>query len=666
MEQSFQDEGEDLIARRLLEQTETEEFGDAKIAEKKSENALKRGGEDEPIPAAEISVGVPVDGSADTHDLIPTPDAAVSANFTKIEKSLASLGFFTPSSRRLKNQKSKTISFTREVNGKRVEVSAEIIPSAMFGLPVTADQDKWLALQKIITNTLQQEGKVTNPIRFRSADLLRLLGRSTKAGKNYNEINEWLDVMFTTSILSKGVVYIAGQKRFAKDRFSVFDRAVSVGKELADGTTADANYVWLSAWQLENINNNFLMPIDLETYQELKNRVAKALVLLLQVWLFASQKAGSFEKRYDELCEILALQHYTSLSQILRQLRPSLEELREYEYLSKWQIEKTADRKAYKIILFHGPKFHRDRRRRIEQKNQGDTSIIVAQSEPAEVELPQPGRIESSEAPVVAARSSESKPATAPSRSADPAPVDQPKDVEAIDLKSNLVDELSMRGIRPSFATKLLESMSVDRLEQVGNYIDYWDSAKKTKEVGQGFLVSLIKEGSALPATFETRDQRKVRLAGEDRRKNLARVQELLKIDYEKHCSQMVDRYITELLPAGEFENRVAAYKEETSNLSGFWNERPGLADQLARHAVRAEIAKEVEIPSYEDFCHRGAPRIASELKPNSAPVSFESREIATAKEERFQSTLSRPTSVVHPQDHTSSVSDENVSPRAV
>ena len=49
---------------------------------------------------------------------------------------------------------------------------------------------------------------------------------------------------------------------------------------MPDGTIADANYVWLSEWQLENINQNFLLPIDLFTYRQLKNHIAKALVPL--------------------------------------------------------------------------------------------------------------------------------------------------------------------------------------------------------------------------------------------------------------------------------------------------------------------------------------------------------------------------------------------------
>jgi hypothetical protein len=60
----------------------------------------------------------------------------------------------------------------------------------------------------------------------------------------------------------------AGKKRFGRDRFHVFSRAVSVGKELPNGTIADANYVWLSDWQLENINQSYLLPIDVETYRK--------------------------------------------------------------------------------------------------------------------------------------------------------------------------------------------------------------------------------------------------------------------------------------------------------------------------------------------------------------------------------------------------------------
>ena len=63
-----------------------------------------------------------------------------SADFIKIEKNLASLGFFTPSHKRISGVKQKVVALSREVNGRRLEARATILPSAQYGLPTTADQ----------------------------------------------------------------------------------------------------------------------------------------------------------------------------------------------------------------------------------------------------------------------------------------------------------------------------------------------------------------------------------------------------------------------------------------------------------------------------------------------------------------------------------------------
>jgi hypothetical protein len=228
------------------------------------------------------------------------PEILPPTEFVKVEKNLASLGFFTPSSKRLRNAQEKSFTITTVADGKRMELKGTIIPSAKYGLPITADQDKWIALCKILTDILRKEGRVTNPISFTSAEILRLLRKHRHSGKNYHEVEEWLDVLFSTTIFSEGVVYLANEKRRVKDRFRVFERAVSLGKELPDGKVADKNYVWFSDWQLQNINANHLLPIDLEAYRELKSHISKALVPLLQVWLYATRDNGIFEKRYDE------------------------------------------------------------------------------------------------------------------------------------------------------------------------------------------------------------------------------------------------------------------------------------------------------------------------------------------------------------------------------
>src|SRR5207249_9735071 len=99
-----------------------------------------------------------------------------------------------------------------------------------FGLPVTADQDKFLALHYIIADRLRKNGRVENPIRFTTPDLCRLLNIKSHGGRNYTEIVEWLDVMTTTTIISNGVIYEKDKESFvsSRDRFHVFDRARTV------------------------------------------------------------------------------------------------------------------------------------------------------------------------------------------------------------------------------------------------------------------------------------------------------------------------------------------------------------------------------------------------------------------------------------------------------
>ena len=304
-----------------------------------------------------------------------------SQDFIAVEKNLASLGFFTPSSKKLPVAKKKTITFTKMIEGKKVEVRAVILPSAEYGLPTTADQDKYFALQKILTDLRQRGLEICNPFGFSSAELLRLLGKRITTGKNYDDIAEWLQRMTLTGIRSEGTVYFAGRKVYATDTFHVIDRAVYFGSELPDGTIADRNYVWFSEWQLENIKHNHILPIDFDAYKQLKNHIAKALVPLLQIWLYATREDGSFEKRYEELCQVLNIHLYQQISRIKEQLAPSLDELKEHGYIAEWKIEKTSDKKAYKIIFAHGEKFHRDRRKRLGYK---ETTGAVSTEEKAQ------------------------------------------------------------------------------------------------------------------------------------------------------------------------------------------------------------------------------------------------------------------------------------------
>ena len=394
---------------------------------------------------------------------ITASETAAEADFVKIEKNLAELGFFTPASKRVKNLKSKTISFTREIDGNRVDCKVTFVPGALYGLPSTADQDKWLAFQKFVTALQNEFGRVDNPITFLSADLLRLLGQ-TSSGTNFKDIDEWLDRMWSTSIISEGVIYYASKKVRVKDRtpIKVFARAVTAGATLEDGSIAEKNYVWLSDWQLENVNHGHQMPVDFEAYKRLKNNIAKTLVPLLQVWLYASREKGVFEKRYDEICQLLDTTEYKHASKIVEKLGPSLDELKQQEYLAEWRIEKTSDGDGFKIIFHHGEKFHRDLRRRL--------TAGGVQAEPAKTQ----------EAALV------------------------PQFPQEPD--SELLAELIGRGIGESGARKLLARLPADRPVRA---LLEWGDQEISRRPGKienpaGFYIRLLEEHSAPPPTSDT------------------------------------------------------------------------------------------------------------------------------------------------------------------
>ena len=210
--------------------------------------------------------------------LIPLPPQDVAPpRVVRIEKNLNSLGFFSSTASTGKRKQEKVVTFARELpGGIKTEAKATILGTSR-GLPNTADLDKYLAFQLIVSELKKKQVVLTNPIGFTTYQLLRLLGLKP-TGKRYAEVDHWLDRMAGTLIKSEGAVYFAKNKRYMKDRFHVFEKVYTVGEQLPDGHKAEQNYVFLSDWQLENLNHGYVFPIALEDYQQLRSDIAKNLV----------------------------------------------------------------------------------------------------------------------------------------------------------------------------------------------------------------------------------------------------------------------------------------------------------------------------------------------------------------------------------------------------
>lgn len=467
--------------------------------------------------------------------------------FVKIEKNLSSMGFFTPSKSRGKVEvREKVIRFRREVEGKVFETTATILPSAKYGLPTTADQDKFFAFQKILNDIKQRQGRVENPIGFTSKELLDIL-QIQDAGKNYQEITEWLQRMTVTAIHSKGVVYLAGRELWASDTFHVFDRVVAYGMNVGDGRLADKNYVWLSEWQLENINKNYLMPIDLDTYWKLRGNIAKALVPLLQIWLYASRSTQKFQKRYEELCAILDIKNQRHVSEMRKQLGPSLTELVEHGYLKQWTLEPTLDGRSYKLVAEHGDKFFLDRKAQLLRSQGGEPERLEA------------GR--------------------------------------------SLMVELTARGVGERQARRLLQDLPVEqpvRLQLA--WIDHLITLARNKiQNPPGFCITMLRDNVRVPEWFESQQQGE-KTARRMEEENLAWVERMENEElYRQYKREQVQNYIDAVLGKEEFARMVAerlrAERRKYKNLP------EGTMTEIATGYVERELEGQLGLMDFDKFC---------------------------------------------------------------
>jgi hypothetical protein len=492
--------------------------------------------------------------------------------FISLEKNLASLGFFTPSTKRIQGAKKKTVRFTRETEGKRIQLRATILPSAEYGLPITADQDKYLALQKIVTDIRQREGMVTNPVGFTSAELLRILGLRVRAGKNYDDIVDWAKRMTLTGICSEGMVYFAGRKTWATDTFHVFERFVSCGKELPDGRMADKNYVWLSEWQLENINSNYLLPIDFDRYRQLRNHIAKALVPLLQIWLYATRERGCFEKRYDDLCQVLNIRQYPHLSTIKEKLKPSIQELIKHGYLSNWQIQLTRDGTGYKICFYHGAKFRRD------YQEEAQTTRLLSW------------------------------------RAQNALGVQQHSPPSLPDADVELLSELTRRGISEKTARELLGNLVGG--QQVIDQLEWADFQIQQAPIGKfynpsGFYIRIVRENIMPPQSFETSRKRELR---EDAHGTWQKEQEekaALRLAYGAYLEKALEQYIrknySKEFYISSVRSKLARLLSQDQRLKQMWDDET--LYRIAEKRLRQGIAVGVSSMTFQEFCEQRRPQ---------------------------------------------------------
>jgi hypothetical protein len=469
-------------------------------------------------------------------------------DFVRVEKSLHSLGFFASTA----NQEiSRTIvQLFRRPDGQRIQAKAVIEGIPSLGLPTTADRDKYMAFMKIALDQRDFEGQLTNPIRFTGAEIIKLL-RLRKGGFHYDEINDWCKRMVATTIMSEASVFMADRRQYATDTFHVFDRVVLIGEELHDGSRSEFYQVYLSHWQLTNLNQGYLLPLDFNAYLKLKRDIAKALFGHLSVWFYAS-RGQSIEKRYPDLCQLLNIRAYPHLSKARSVLEPSLKELTDIGYLSNWELIRTARGADFKLILSPGKRL-----------------------------------------------------LTLPNLSA----VAKPEVRAALEaLLPSWVGELIRKGVAERKARQL--ALDVSDQQPVLDQIEYAEHLIAQDRRGRGnitnpagFLIWAIESNLSVPVDFETSRKKQIREAQEQ-----AHVEEQftflrLQGEYEQFCLEETDRciqaYDKDRLDAALREQMRIVKREQPE-----WFGRIPEATQkeVALSRLRSTVREGLDLPTFEHW----------------------------------------------------------------
>lgn len=480
------------------------------------------------------------------------PVVVEEVDLVRVEKSLHSLGFFASTAHR---ETSRTIvQVFRRPDGQKIQAKAVIEGIPSLGLPTTADRDKYMAFMKIALDQREAQGQLTNPVCFSGADMIKLL-RLRKGGFHYDEINDWCKRMVATTIMSESSIFLADRKQYATDIFHVFDRVILVGEELKDGTRSEFYRVHLSQWQLTNLNQGYLLPLDFNAYLELKRDIAKALFGHLSVWFYAS-RGQAIEKKYPALCQLLNIRAYPHLSKARAVLEPSLEELTKIGYLSSWELVRAARGADFKLTLSPG-------KRLLSLPN--FSSVVNPEARAAlEARLPA------------------------------------------------WVGELVERGVAERKARQL--ALDIADEQPVSDQIEYAEHLIQQDRRGRGrisnpagFFIWAIENNLCVPREFETSRKRSLRQVQEhaDTEQRFRRMQ--LENEYDEFCQEQIHKRLKSDYPAERLEMALREQMKAIKREQPEWFARipEATRSEVALGRLKSAILDTLNLPNFDNWCRQ-------------------------------------------------------------
>lgn len=281
------------------------------------------------------------------------------------EVTLETIGFFTPSSKRLK-KKVKTLTFAfRNPAGEGETTTVEIIPNVKVGLPITIDLDYYRAFQKVLFEFLQAGGDLDGPIPFSTRQLIQYAGKSYGSHQRAN-VRTWLERMVGTTISCR--VYNHKTRSYVTLDGPPFSQVMTKGDDLGNGEMVETSAVWLAPYYKKTFAAGYIRPVDLELHNSLQTYTAKHLYPMLETGFHASGDKG-YSKSYSDLCEDLELKRYKHRSRVAEQLDPSFRELREREYVESWSYRESKRKTDFVITTRPGKRYFDTKKEQAQRKD---------------------------------------------------------------------------------------------------------------------------------------------------------------------------------------------------------------------------------------------------------------------------------------------------------
>jgi hypothetical protein len=214
------------------------------------------------------------------------------------------------------------------------------------------------AIEQVVNATPKP---ITNPLRLGSLRYIaRLMGINPDSGKNREDIQKAFKNIVKASIEAEGTFQLkeGKNKHYIQDTFHLYERVVFTGEQLPDGKTADCVYLMLGSWYMNNINNNYVVPLDWHFYNELTGAITTRMYEYLSIYFYAAIERGSpyLDVRYSQICSYFPVKRQYPAWKARKQLKSAHDSLTASGYFANIEWLDTTEADDWLLRYLIGPR----------------------------------------------------------------------------------------------------------------------------------------------------------------------------------------------------------------------------------------------------------------------------------------------------------------------